>query len=94
MTNQKPTTKRATACKQAPKKQYKKMYAPAVHANGRIFMETSAGTLVGYYDGKPEELHLYATREAAQNRAIEVAAKYFARRDRAVPTTAAFKTEV
>ena len=80
--------------KSAPKKQIKKMYAPAVHANGRIFLEDKKEQLIGYYDGKPEELHLYATREAAQRRAIELAAQFFDRRDRAVPTTAAFKVEI
>ena len=78
----------------APKKVSKKMYAPAVHANGRIFLEDNKEQLIGYYDGKPADLHLYATREAAQRRAIELAAKFFDRRDKAAPTTAAFKVEI
>lgn len=82
------------AGKSAPKKQLKKMYAPAVHANGRIYLENKDQELIGYYDGKPAELHLYATREAAQRRAIELAAQFFERRDKAVPSTAAFKVEI
>lgn len=84
----------SNATKQQTQKQFKKMYAPAIHANGRIFMETKSGELIGYYDGKPNELHLYATRAAAAGRAVEVAAQFFERRDRAVPTTAAFKVEI
>lgn len=82
------------AGKSAPKKQLKKMYAPAVHSNGRIYLENKNQELIGYYDGKPAELHLYATRDAAQRRAIELAAQFFDRRDKAAPTTAAFKVEI